>query len=98
MALSEKQKKHLKGLAHHLKPVVMLGQHGLTDAVIREMEVALAAHELIKVRVTGADREEKAELIAEMAERTGAEHVQTIGHVAVFFLRNPDRPRIVVPS
>lgn len=71
-----KQKQYLKGLAHSLKPVVMLGQHGLTEGVLAEIDAALAHHELIKVRVAGEDRETK-QLIAKpycakKPRRTGA--------------------------
>ena len=59
MNLTTKQKQYLKGLAHSLKPVVMLGQHGLTEGVLAEIDAALNHHELIKVKVSAADRETK---------------------------------------
>jgi RNA-binding protein len=98
MPLTSKQKRHLKSLAHHLKPVVMTGQHGLTEGVFNELEIALDAHELIKVRISAGDREEREEMLELIRERTGAEVVQAIGHVAVLFRRNADKPKIEFQS
>lgn len=90
--LTSKQRRMLKGLAHPLKPIVLLGNNGLTDAVIEETERALTDHELIKVKLRGSeDREEDA---AEIARRTGAELIGIIGLVAIFFRANPDNPGI----
>jgi len=96
VSLSPAQRKQLKSLAHHLNPVVMIGQHGLRDSVIDEIDGALRAHELIKVRISGAERDERAALSLEIAERTQAEVVQQIGHITVLFRRNPQRPRITL--
>ncbi|MCP3666828.1 MAG: ribosome assembly RNA-binding protein YhbY [Gammaproteobacteria bacterium] len=94
MKLTDKQIRNLKGLAHHIKPVVMIGQNGLTDGVLAEMDVALEAHELIKVKVAANDREERKFMQVKMAEETGATLVQSIGHVAVFYRRHPHKPKI----
>jgi RNA-binding protein len=94
MPLTQSQRRHLKGLAHHLKPVVMIGQHGLTDNVINEIEIALDAHELIKVRVSGADRDDRKAMQETIGNRCNAELVQSIGHIAVFFRRNSEKPKI----
>jgi RNA-binding protein len=94
MSLTPNQKRQLKSLAHHLKPVVMVGQHGLTENVLNEIEIALDAHELIKVRISGGEREERLEMINAIVEQRGAELVQSIGHVAVFFRRNAKKPKI----
>lgn len=98
MALSNPQKRHLRSLAHPLKPVVMVGQHGLKDSILEELDIALTAHELIKVRVSAEDRDDRAEIIARLVETSGAELIQTIGHIAVLFRRNPKRPRVTLPS
>jgi RNA-binding protein len=98
VTLSNLQKRHLRSLAHHLKPVVMIGQHGLKDSIIEELDIALTAHELVKVRVSAEDRDQRAEIIARLVEASGAELVQTIGHMAVLFRRNPKKPRIPLPS
>lgn len=98
MKLTEAQKRHLKGLAHHLNPVVMVGQNGLSDGVIAEMGVALDVHELIKVKLSAGDRDLRAALIDGLLQATGASLVQRIGNVAVLFRRNPKKPRIALPS
>ena len=97
MPLNDTQRRHLRGLAHHLKPVVMVGQDGLKPSVLAEVDAALTAHELIKVRVAAADREERAALVAEIVASSGADVVQSIGHVAALFRRNPKKPRIALP-
>ena len=97
MPLSDNQRRHLRGLAHHLKPVVMVGQDGLKPSVLAEVDGALTAHELIKVKVAAADREERAALIVEIATASGAELVQSIGHVAALFRRNAKKPKVALP-
>ena len=98
MQLSEKQRRHLKGLAHPLKPVILLGNAGLTDAVVAETQRALNDHELIKVRLPGLDREDRDAALALLAERTGSTMVTRIGHVAVLYRAHPEVPRIVLPG
>lgn len=83
--LSTKQKQFLKSLAHHLNPVVMLGGNGLTEGVLAEIENALAHHELIKVKIAGADRETKQLIIDAIVRETQASNVQTIGHILVLY-------------
>ena len=97
MSLSETQKRHLRGLGHHLKPVVWVGQHGLTEAVLGEIGLALDAHELIKVKIA-AEREERRLIAAEIQERTGAEPIHTIGQMLILVRRNTKRPKIALPS
>ncbi len=91
MALTNQQKKKLKTHAHSLKPVVMLGQSGLSNTVLDEIEQAIEHHELIKVKIAAADRDEKKELIQKIAEQTQSEIVQTIGFMAVFYRENSDK-------
>ncbi|MFO1504647.1 MAG: ribosome assembly RNA-binding protein YhbY [Steroidobacteraceae bacterium] len=98
MHLSEKQRRHLKGLAHPLKPVILMGNAGLTEAVIAETQRALHDHELIKVRLPGLDREDRDAALALLAERTASTMVTRIGHVAVLYKPNPQVPRIVLPG
>jgi RNA-binding protein len=98
MELTEKQRRHLKGLAHPLKPVILMGNSGLTDAVIAETDNALAHHELIKVRLPGLEREERDAALALLAERTRSAMVTRIGHVAVLYRRHAEVPRIVLPG
>lgn len=88
--LSTKQKQFLKGLAHHINPVVMLGANGLTEGVLAEIDNALTHHELIKVKISGAERETK-QLIAEAIVReTHANNIQTIGHTLVLYRPSED--------
>lgn len=98
MSLSNNQKRHLRGLAHPLKPVVMLGQKGLTETVMEEVRIALDSHELIKVRVSTGDREERQKIIERICNTTESELVQAIGNIAILFRRNHDKPRVEMPS
>ncbi len=93
MPLSEPQKRHLRALAHHLKPVVMVGQAGLSEAVLTETDLALTAHELIKVKISASDRAERDTIIERICHRCTAERVQRLGHVAVLFRANPEKKR-----
>jgi len=97
MKLSELQKRHLKGLGHHLKPVVWVGQHGLKDSVLAEIELALDAHELIKVKIA-AEREERRQIAAAICAQTQAELIHSIGQMVILFRRNKKKPRIALPS
>jgi len=85
MKLSTKQIAHLRGLAHALNPVVMIGNNGLTDAVLKEIEVSLNAHELIKVQVAGDDRELRKSLLTDIADKANAVAVHHIGKQLVFY-------------
>jgi RNA-binding protein len=99
MTISPNQRRWLKASAHHLKPVVTIGQNGLTEAVLAELEIALAHHELLKVKVAAGDRELRDAMIAEMTSATAAELVQRIGNVAVIYRHNPKkRAPMVVPA
>ena len=79
MTLNSKQKKTLKAKAHHLKPVVRIGQKGLTENLIQETEQALNIHELIKIHIADDDRELRGELAAQLTRATGADMVSQIG-------------------
>ncbi|MFZ9889572.1 MAG: YhbY family RNA-binding protein [Myxococcota bacterium] len=93
--LTPKQRAHLTSLAHHKKPVVLLGQRGLTDAIVKETDFALLAHELIKVKMRGADDlESDAETLA---ERCGAEVVAIRGSIVMLYRAHPDEPRLALP-
>ena len=85
MAVTDKQKRYLKGLAHSLKPVVLVGNSGLTDSVLAEIDNALEHHELIKVRVSGQERADRKLMLDEIAAKTGAELVLVIGHIGGFY-------------
>lgn len=91
MSITGKQIRWLKKQTHHLKPVVMVGQHGITEAVLAEIDQALSHHELLKIKVGGGDREERDAAIDLIAQRTGATLVGRIGHVASFYRANPEK-------
>lgn len=96
--ITDHQRRWLKKQAHHLKPVVQLGAAGLSEAVLAEVERALAHHELIKVKVPGGDHDELDAIVETIAERTQAVLVQRIGHTASFFRANPKlHDRILLP-
>lgn len=95
--LSVKQIQYLKGLAHNLSPVVMIGDKGLTKTVLNEIETSLKAHELIKIRVFGEDRELRREMIEEICQKTLAIPVQQIGKLLVIY-RPSDQNKIIIPA
>jgi len=88
--LTPKERQALKALAHGLKPVVLLGSAGLSPAVVKEIDRALLAHELVKVKVPGDDRIEREELFASLAESLSAARVQAIGKLLVLFRPAPE--------
>ncbi|MHB8475523.1 MAG: YhbY family RNA-binding protein [Steroidobacteraceae bacterium] len=98
MALSEKQKKYLRRLAHPMSPVVMLGNAGLTDGVVNELDRALTDHELVKVAARVGARTARDEALLTLASRTSAELVQRVGHVGVFYRRRAELPKILIPD
>jgi RNA-binding protein len=98
MSLTEKQLRVLRGKAHALKPVVMLGQKGLTANVVAETAQALADHELIKVRVRSADRTQREAWISELLSQCSCTLVARIGHVAVLYRAASPIPRLVLPD
>ncbi len=97
-ALSERQKKYLRGLAHPLKPVIRLGHAGLSAAVVRETERALHDHELIKVKAPAGDRAARDALLAELAAASGSALVYRIGNVAILYRARAPLPKILIPD
>ena len=93
MSLSQKQIKQLRKLAHHLKVVIIIGQHGITDNVMHEIDNALEIHELLKIRVNAGDKEARNEIIEQIAQQTSSDIIQRIGHVAVFYRANEEKSR-----
>ena len=98
MHLSEKQKKYLRRLAHPLHPIVMLGNAGLTEGVVNELDRALQDHELVKVAARVGERKARDTALESLAARTSAELVQRVGHVGVFYRRRGDLPKILIPD
>jgi RNA-binding protein len=98
MPLSEKQKKYLRRLAHPMNPIVMLGNAGLTDAVVSELDRALSDHELVKVSARVGGRSARNVALAALANRTRAEIVLKVGNVGVFYRRGEDLAKILLPD
>ena len=80
----------LKAQAHHLKPVVMIGSKGLTPAVIEEANIALTAHELIKVKISGVEKDDKSVMVETLCHELNATLVQVIGNTAIIYRQNQD--------
>jgi RNA-binding protein len=95
--LSNNQIRHLRSLGHHLKPVVRVGQHGIRDSVLEELETALDAHELVKIKLA-ADKTSRQTMINQLTEHSGAQLIQHIGQMALVFRRNQKKPKVVLPS
>ncbi len=91
MSLSSQQVKALRAESHRLKlkPVVMIGQHGLSENVLIELEQTLAHHELIKVKVPAQDKADKKGFNEKICEKLNADLIQAIGHIIVIFRKNP---------
>jgi RNA-binding protein len=88
--LTPSQRQMLKGRAHALDPVVLIGAEGLTSAVLAEVDRALGSHELIKIRVAGADRRERDRILDDICAQTGAAPVQHIGKIIVLYREKPE--------
>jgi len=90
--LSPAERKLLKARAHALKPVVTVGNEGLSAPVLKEIEISLKAHDLIKIRVTGDDRDARLALLGEICNRSGASPVQHIGKILVVYRESQEQP------
>jgi len=93
ISLTARERAHLKARAHALEPRVQIGHGGLTDAVVTEIERALAAHELIKVKILGDDRHEREAIGDAICEKTGAAPVQRVGKVVVLWRPRDDKEK-----
>jgi RNA-binding protein len=96
MTLSEPQKKYLRGLGHHLKPIIIVADSGLSEAVLKEFDSTINHHELIKVRVRAGDRDRRDEIILKLCDQHTT-LISRTGNVALIFRRNNDKPRINLP-
>ena len=92
ISLTARERAHLKGRAHALEPRVQIGHGGLTDKVVAEIDRALTAHELIKVKILDGDRDAREVMGDAICERTGAAAVQRVGKVMVIWRPKPDHP------
>ncbi|KFE58081.1 YhbY family RNA-binding protein [Pseudomonas syringae] len=89
MPLTQEQKKQYKSIGHHLKPVLIVADNGLTEGVLAELERALSDHELIKIKLNILDRESRLQTIAELCKAGTADLVQVIGKMALIYRKNP---------
>ena len=96
-ALTAAQIRFLRGQAHELRAMLQVGGKGVTEALVAELDLALEHHELVKVKVAAADREQRDALIARLAGTTDAVLVQRIGHTAVLYRPSKDHRQIVLP-
>ncbi|MEO6147099.1 MAG: ribosome assembly RNA-binding protein YhbY [Sulfuriferula sp.] len=97
ITLNALQRRYLRGQAHHLHPVVMIGDAGLTDAVMREVDINLKSHELIKVRVFGDDRDHRIAILEKICTTLAAAPVQHIGKLLLIY-RPATKPKISLPK
>lgn len=97
MPLSKKQIKFLRARCHELKPVIMMGQKGLTDEVLKELDIALTHHELVKIKLSADDREQRKQLSAQICDNCHCEEVQSIGKTLTVYRLNPDKAIIELP-
>ncbi len=98
MALSKKQLKFLRAKCHALKPVIMLGQKGLTDEVLKEVDIALEHHELVKIKLSVEDREMRRKIATQICNKSRAEEVQSIGKMLSVYRINADQAIIDLPK
>ena len=97
MILNKKQIQFLKGKAHPLKPIVLLGNNGLTEAVVAEIDFALNHHELIKIKIPTEDRETKTLIVEAICREANAQKVQVIGKTLVLY-RQSEEKKIHIPK
>ena len=97
MSLNKKQIQYLKGLAHPIKPVVLLGNNGLTEAVVAEIDYSLNHHELIKVKIPTDDRETKGLIVEAICREAAATKIQVIGKTLVIYRESPEK-KIRIPK
>lgn len=95
--LTNNQKKFLRSMGHTLKPVVMIGQHGLTESVLAELESTMEKHELLKIKVRAQDRDEKQQMIDQIVKVSRSSLVQLIGNIVVIYRPFDEEPQIILP-
>jgi RNA-binding protein len=98
MSLSKKQIKFLRAKCHDLKAVIMMGQKGLTEEVLNEIDIALTHHELVKIKLSVDDRDLRKQLSAEICDKSQAQEVQSIGKTLSIYRVNPDKAVIELPK
>lgn len=96
LSITPEQRRFLRAQAHHLNPVAMIGDAGLSEAVVKEIERGLAAHELIKIKAQGADKETRENWLSEICSQLSAAPVQHIGKILVVY-RPAEKPKLILP-
>ena len=98
MHLTERQKKFLRKTAHNMKPIVTVGDKGVTEGLISELNSALEHHELIKVKVRVGDRDARDEVIGELTGQSGSELISRVGNIATLYKPNKKDPKLNLPK
>ncbi len=98
MSLTKNQIKTLRGLCHSLKPIIMIGQKGLTTEVLDELEIAINHHELVKIKIAMDDRDARKEMIKDICDQSQSENVQVIGKTVSVYRKNEKNPVIELPK
>lgn len=88
--LTINQKKYLRGIAHGLNPMIIIGANGVTESLMAELESTLSHHEILKIKMASADREDRKTIVDYIVKETGALLVQTIGKICVIYRQNED--------
>ena len=96
--LSNPQKRYLRGLAHDLKPIILVGAKGPTESLLAELDAALERHELLKVKIAAEDRDTRDAWISQLTAQTNATLISRIGNVVILFRRSKDKPLIILPK
>ena len=96
LVLTSKQKRHLRGLAHSRKPIVIVGGKGATAALLKELDNALDHHELVKVKLQLEERADRKAVAARLCDASGAELIQLLGRIATLYRHNREAPRIML--
>jgi RNA-binding protein len=95
--LTNNQKKFLRAKGHILKPIVMIGQHGLSEAVLAELKLSMTKHELLKIKIRAEDKDDRQKMIDEIVSLTKAHLIQVIGSVMVIYRAFDEEPQIILP-
>jgi RNA-binding protein len=98
MALTERQKNHLRRRGHVLHPLVLVGQRGMNTGVVEELKLALEHHELVKLRVRAGSREDRDAIFAELASLSASEFVFRVGNVGLFYKKNSVLQKVLLPD
>lgn len=88
--LTKKQQKFLKGVAHNINPMIIIGANGVTDSLMKELDGTLEHHELLKIKMAAAEREDRKAIVEFILKETGAELVQSIGKTCVIYRKSQD--------